>query len=143
MFVSKLFNQMRLSGNWRCAYIKKHKITKARRKVEKKLGRCASDDYGNAFAFSILNRRYSKFLKSIVDPSLDKSFSATAEKIVWWMWLQGEENAPDICKAGFASIKKYLPDYKVVVLINDNIFDYVHVSDNIKSKYQKRNLWKN
>lgn len=136
MFVTKLFRNMKLSGKWKTLFIKKHKVTKLTKKAEKKYGKGAGMLLGYSLAFKYLNDRYSKYLDSIVDPNLDVELNSKPEKIIWWMWLQGEENAPDICKSCLKSIKDKLPDYKVNVLTDDNLFDFVHVSDNIKKKYQ-------
>lgn len=38
-------------------------------------------------------------------------------KIVWWCWLQGLDNAPDIVKACLRSLRKHLPeDYEIRVI---------------------------
>ena len=137
MFVNKLFNQMKLSGKWKSLYLKKHKVNSYREKISKKLGVSAGETYASAFAYSLLEKRYGKYLDSIIDKNLDKPLNSKPEKIIWWMWLQGEENAPELCKVCLKSIRKYLPDYEVKVLTSENIFEYIHVSENIKNKYQK------
>ena len=137
MFVSKLFKNIKLSGKWKTVYIKKHKLYKKGSKIAKKYNSSLAHLYVNSLAYSYLDKRYHKYLDSIVDPSLDKKIDTKPEKIIWWMWLQGEENAPEICKACLKSIRKELPDYKVVVLTSDNLFDYVHIPENIKTKYQQ------
>lgn len=137
MFISKLFKNMRLSGKWKSLYLKKHKLEKVNRKITKKYNSGLAHIYVNSLAYSYLEKRYGKYLDSIIDLSSDKKMNSKPEKIIWWMWLQGEENAPSICKACLASIRKELPDYKVVVLTNDNIFDYVKIPEIIKNKYQQ------
>jgi len=55
---------------------------------------------------------------------------------VWWCWLQGEENAPELCKACLESVRKQMPDKKIVVITSENLYDYVDFPDFIKEKYK-------
>lgn len=54
---------------------------------------------------------------------------------IWWCWLQGLENAPDIVKACYQSLDKL--DRKVVVLDEKNIPAYVELPAYVTEKYQK------
>jgi len=54
--------------------------------------------------------------------------------IVWVMWLQGIDNAPEIVKKCIDSQKKYMPDKKFIFLDEKNIFDYVELPDYILEK---------
>lgn len=87
------------------------------------------------FYYSYLKKRYSNWLKK---QSVDLSFNEpNITKIVWWCWLQGEENAPLICKHCLASIRNYLPDYEVKVITKDNMLSFVNIPDNILEKFHK------
>ena len=57
--------------------------------------------------------------------------------IIWWCWLQGEENAPELCKICLTSLKKQMPDKKIVIITSENLYDYVDFPDFIKQKYKK------
>lgn len=46
-------------------------------------------------------------------------------KIIWSMWLQGIENAPYIIKHCYHSWLDKNPDWKVIILTNENIPDYL------------------
>lgn len=48
-------------------------------------------------------------------------------KIVWSLWLQGEENAPFIVKHCIASWRRENPDWKVIVLDKSTIYDYISI----------------
>lgn len=64
--------------------------------------------------------------------------SQRAEKIIWTMWNQGIEQAPDIVKMCYKSMEKYKPDgFKVVVITDSNIDQYIQLPDYIYEKYQK------
>lgn len=53
------------------------------------------------------------------------------------MWLQGEDNAPDICKACLASLRYWHPDKKIITLDQSNISDYVTLPDYIERKHNQ------
>ncbi len=73
-------------------------------------------------------RRYLHVLNSSV-PS-----TAESKKIIWVCWLQGEENAPDVVKICLESLRRWCDEYKIIVLTNDNIKNYVDIPDYIYRK---------
>ena len=46
-------------------------------------------------------------------------------KTIWMLWLQGWDNAPDICLKCVESWKYYNPDWKVVLLNASNYSNYI------------------
>ncbi|MDR0811215.1 MAG: capsular polysaccharide synthesis protein [Paludibacter sp.] len=61
------------------------------------------------------------------------------EKIVWQFWFQGiDENLPPLVRVCFASVDKYMSDYKIIRLTKDNISDYVDLPDFALQKIGKR-----
>ena len=56
------------------------------------------------------------------------------------MWLQGFDNAPEICKACFRSWRKWYPDYKIIVLDEKNIFDYISLPDYVINKHSEQKI---
>ena len=58
-------------------------------------------------------------------------------KTIWFCWLQGENNAPPIIAKCLQSIRRYCPDYRVVVLTNENIKQYADLPDFIYEKNKK------
>ena len=63
-----------------------------------------------------------------------QSVKTKLNKTIWFCWLQGEENAPPIIANCLQSIRRYCPDYEVVVLTEKNIKQYTDIPDYI---YQK------
>lgn len=57
-------------------------------------------------------------------------------KIIWWCWLQGEEQAPPLCKACLKSLQQNYPDYDIRVVTSANLHDYVHMPEYIEAKYK-------
>lgn len=84
-----------------------------------------------------------EYLKSEAQKSNALSNDYTNTRIhsenVWWCWLQGIENAPDICKACLDSVKMTLEpyDYNLNILDKNSIFDYINLPGYIMDKYQK------
>ncbi len=64
--------------------------------------------------------------KIIKDDKNDKIFS---------IWLQGEENAPDLVKACFRSIRRNCSQ-ELIVLDENSVFDYISLPDVIVQKYK-------
>lgn len=55
---------------------------------------------------------------------------------IWALWLQGEENAPDLIKTCYKTIKKHCKQ-ELVVLNENNLYDYIDLPDYIKEKRKK------
>lgn len=88
----------------------------------------------NWIIYSFLKCKYSGFLKkykTIINTNHEYS------DYVWWCWFQGEENAPDIVKACLESVRRNMPDKKIIVITESNMWDYVSMPDFIKEKYKK------
>lgn len=59
------------------------------------------------------------------------------EKIVWTLWWQGEDKAPDIVKACINSMRTNIPYAKIVVLNQFNIQEYIKIPEYIIDKFKK------
>ena len=90
-------------------------------------------------AFAEKNIDYlSKYLSFIKDvkPQAGKPSDADSEELVFSLWLQGEENAPEIVKKCLNSQRKYYKD-KLIVLDENTISDYVDIPDYIWDKWKR------
>ena len=74
---------------------------------------------------------------SLIAKPLDTPQSNVPTRIIWLCWLQGLDQAPEIVQKCVASVKHYMPDYKVQILTSENIFDFVSLPEHIVRKYQK------
>lgn len=88
----------------------------------------------NWIVYTYLKHRYSKFIKNY---EMKKNATHEYSDFVWVCWFQGEENAPDIVKACIESVRRNMPDKKVIVLTESNMWDYASMPDFIKEKYKK------
>ena len=81
--------------------------------------------------FHYVRERYSEFLHKL--PVYESG--GVTPKIFWWCWLQGEENAPPLCKVCLKSLRKNYPDYKINVVTMENISDFVSFPPHIVEKF--------
>lgn len=61
-------------------------------------------------------------------------------KVIWWCWLQGFDNAPEIAKACHKSLKNHLKDYEIRVIDSVNWSQYVHLPDYIVERWNKKQI---
>lgn len=80
-----------------------------------------------------LFREYSYFLNSLNYTEGSKEYSNK----IWWCWLQGEDKAPDLCKACLDSLRYHLKNKEIIVITEKNMWDYVEFPEHIKVKYNK------
>lgn len=84
--------------------------------------------------YFVLKKRLSRVLKKM--PVYEEN-NEPNEKIIWWCWLQGEENAPELCKSCLASLRRNLPDFKINIITEKNMWNFVNVPDFIREKYER------
>ncbi len=83
--------------------------------------------------YKYYKKKYKKFISSYKVKNSNYEFS----NIVWWCWLQGEDNAPDLCKANLNALRKNLKNRKIVVITNKNLSNYIDIPEYILKKYKK------
>ena len=110
------------------------------RLLRKRLNIICGQDYSiveaahSAYVANKLRQRYASQLAA--EPSHNNNWTKTKfPKIIWWCWLQGEDQAPRVTKTGLASLRRNLPDYDLRVLTWNNIKDYVDLPQVIYDKF--------
>lgn len=58
-------------------------------------------------------------------------------KIIWMLWLQGFEDAPHVVKKCSGSWKKHNPNWKVILLDETNIKEYIDIEEVIRENSQE------
>ena len=109
-------------------------ITKFSRKVRKKIrrffvlhnpvyknSRLLTENKKDEKFIRYYERKYRSFINNL--PRY-KSTHKYSNKI-WWCWFQGEENAPDLCKACLASLRKNAKNREIIVITKNNYSDFV------------------
>lgn len=84
-------------------------------------------------AFRKIEKKYSKFVDGF---SYKEPEEKHITKIVWQCWFQGVDNAPQMVRSCMDSIKEYFYDYKINILTEDNISDFVELPEFIIKKYK-------
>ena len=93
---------------------------KTKQKLEKKYKQVLL-----AFDEEYKKQNYSQLLKS------------EASNKVWICWFQGMENAPELVKRCYQSVKENMPDRDIVVITSENMNDYVQFPEFIIEKWKK------
>ena len=91
-------------------------------------------NYKNFIFFSALKQNYKTFLKNYKPQAV---LTHEYSNKIWWCWLQGEENAPDLCRSCLKSVREYCPEHEIIVITENNYSAYVSFPDFIIEKYQK------
>ena len=86
----------------------------------------------------VKNKLAKKYKKDLIkfDENFDDGVKHESCSKVWFCWFQGLENAPEIVKKCYESLKKNL-NREIVVLTDENISDYVGFPNYIMKKYKK------
>lgn len=58
-------------------------------------------------------------------------------KTIWFLWLQGIENAPPLVQKCYESVKKNFHSYKINLLTSENMLSFAKIPDFIIEKWKK------
>lgn len=61
-------------------------------------------------------------------------------KIIWFCWLQGLDNAPEIVKVCYASLQQHLSDHEIKVIDGNNWKDYLELPEHILNRWGKKQI---
>lgn len=81
-----------------------------------------------------LKRRYRSFI--LEHKKKDCVKEGVVNKTIWTLWMQGEDKAPEIVKICWNSIRKNLPEYKLTILSEISLSQYIELPEYILKKYQ-------
>lgn len=100
------------------------------------------DDWGtiNALHTSLFKKKARKSLSDRLAREVDdnKEWEQTEfPKIIWWCWLQGLDQAPELTKNCLKSLKKQYPEYMINVVTLDNLDHYLKLPRIIFDKYNR------
>lgn len=86
--------------------------------------------------FKKIRKKIAPYVK--IDEKVDNNVSAP--KKIWFCWLQGLENAPDLVKACYQSLQKHLVGYEINVITSQNLGEYVELPDYIITKWKNKSI---
>lgn len=87
--------------------------------------------------FRRMCKKYRRFIADYVEKHPAESFEQKHNPIIWTIWLQGMEQAPEIVQQCYASMGKHITDRPIVVITEENFRNYVTFPDYIMEKYEK------
>lgn len=83
-----------------------------------------------------LKKQYQGYLERFDKEYTNESFEHKTSNIIWVCWFQGIENAPDVVKKCYKSLKTHLHSRRIILLTLKNINNYVHLPDYITKKWK-------
>jgi len=88
----------------------------------------------------ILYKRYKKKYNYLFDriSFIDNNRSSCSCKdiVIWTMWLQGEDNAPQLVKRCFQQMRLFYGVENVIVIDERNVKEYVNIPEYVWAKYK-------
>ena len=60
-----------------------------------------------------------------------------SDGVIWSIWWQGEENAPEIVKMCFAGMNRHRGNHPLKIITQDNYRDYIDIPEHITLKVQE------
>ena len=87
--------------------------------------------------FKRLKKKNKKFIAEYVKEHEADNLVHEHSNTIWTIWLQGMDQAPEVVKKCYESMKRNMPDKEIVVITDDNFKDYVQFPDYIMEKYEK------
>lgn len=84
-----------------------------------------------------LKKRYYGFMKNRKDYYAGQLLEHKRSKMVWFCWLQGLENAPEMVKACYNSLQQHLTDREIKIIDNNNWNSYIELPAYIVRKWKK------
>lgn len=88
--------------------------------------------------FCFLKKKYQYVAReNITELKGNYTIKEPSEKIVWWCWLQGIDYAPELCKACLDSVQSNAIGEKIIVITQNNYFEYVEIPEFIVKKWRR------
>lgn len=81
-------------------------------------------------------RVISEYVQNEAIEQPNRNVDQPEKRKVWVCWFQGMENAPEIVKRCYQSLKQYITDREIVVISEKNYRDYVGFPEYIEEKIQ-------
>lgn len=88
--------------------------------------------------YKIKKQLKNNYYKSLIEfhENYDNNVSHEKSNKVWFFWLQGIENAPEIVKICYNSAKNNLKDKEVILITEKNMFEYIEFPNFIIEKWK-------
>ena len=86
----------------------------------------------------MLYRKLYRKYRPIIDNAENTSDTAHIfPKIIWWCWLQGYDQAPELARCCYESLQRNMPGYDIKIVTSENLSDYITLPDYITEKFNR------
>lgn len=85
----------------------------------------------------MLQIQYRPLVKQLVEKYADTKLEHEKNDVVWFCWMQGIEQAPELVKVCLASLKKHVRGKRFVIITAENYKDYVTFPEHVESLRKK------
>lgn len=144
MEISKFFFRFRQFGGFRLirVYIQKGALSIVVKELWRVLvhGLPLKEAYPKlrSFVSPILREEYMPLLHELSEKYKDVELEHKKNDVVWFCWLQGVVNAPDMVKLCYETQKRFIKDKTFVEISDSNYKQYVNLPGYIIEKYEKK-----
>ena len=87
------------------------------------------------YILKTVDRYFQRYLHNVQFVKEQKVIKNDDGEKIFTLWLQGEDNAPDIVKSCFRSVRRHCKQ-ELIILDANTIFDYISLPDEIVAKYR-------
>lgn len=84
-----------------------------------------------------LYKKYRKFIDDYAKELSKEDLEHTASDYVWVCWFQGIDNAPDLVKICYKSLKDNLKSKKIILITKENIGEYAQFPQYVMDKWNR------
>lgn len=86
--------------------------------------------------YQYLDKNYSRKIGEFLYKKAEEC-DASGDEYIWICWFQGMENAPELVKRCYASVKRNMPDKEIIVITKENMDQYVDFPEHILKKWKR------
>ncbi|OON99184.1 MAG: hypothetical protein ATN35_01825 [Epulopiscium sp. Nele67-Bin004] len=102
-----------------------------------RLAQCVLEEIGCKIRLQAYSELEKEFAKYISIPDMMPTYTEKTSKIIWVCWFQEMDNAPSIVKACNNQLNKVFPDYKKILITEQNFTQYVDIDSIVLEKWKK------
>jgi len=92
------------------------------------------------FITPAIEKRYRPNIPVVINRYKNVKVSNEKSNFVWFCWLQGLENAPELVKRCYANLDYYLKDRQLVVVDESSLGQFVTLPDIIVDRWKKHQI---
>lgn len=87
-----------------------------------------------------IKKKYQSNIPAVINRYKDLKVSNEKSNIVWFCWLQGLDNAPELVKRCYSNLNRYLEDRQIVVVDESTLGQFVSLPDIIVERWEKHQI---